>query len=324
MDLQTKNSGTNIFIAGATGVMGRRVVPQLVQAGYTVTAIGRNPDSRNQLAQSGARPIELDLFDPAAVHRAVTGQDVVINLATSIPSTSRMFLPGAWRMTSRIRRFASSNLVEAALAEGAERYIQESFAPIYPDCGSEWIDESTPTKPVEYNRAVLDAEAAAQRFGERGGVGIALRFAFFYGPDSPMTLDTIRFVQRGWSPIFGSPEAYFSSLSHDDAASAVIAALELPSGIYNVSDDEPLQRREYVDSLASLLSIPSPRLPPRWIEKLLGSLGETLARSERISNRKLKNASNWAPKYPSMRQGWQAVLDSSDIGHAIHPVESAS
>jgi hypothetical protein len=93
-----------------------------------------------------------------------------------------------------------------------------------------------------------------------------------------------------------------------------VAALDLPAGIYNASDDEPLTRREYVDSLTSLLGISPPRLPPRWIANFLGSLGETLARSQRISNRKLKAQSSWAPRYPSMRAGWQAVLDSMKKG----------
>jgi nucleoside-diphosphate-sugar epimerase len=314
MDSQTYGTGMNIFVAGATGVLGSRVVPQLVEAGHHVTAVGRSEAKRSQLARAGARPIELDLFDAAAVQRAVVDQDVVVNLATSIPPLSRTFLPGAWRMTSRIRTFASANLVAGALAGGARRYIQESFAPIYPDRGDQWIDEDTPTQAASYNRAVLDAEAATQRFTERGGTGVALRFAFFYGPDSATTLATVRSVRRGWAPVFGAPGAFFSSLAHDDAAAAVLAALELPAGIYNVTDDEPLERREYADSLARSLGVSSPRLAPRWTVKLLGSLGETLARSQRISNRKLKAASDWVPKYPSMREGWRAVLDAIEAG----------
>jgi nucleoside-diphosphate-sugar epimerase len=324
MDLQTKGTDKSIFVAGATGVLGRRVVPQLVEAGYRVTAIGRSEAARNRLAQIGAKPVELDLFDAAGVRQAVAGHEVVINLATHVPLNLRAFLPGAWRMTSRIRREGSANLVEAALAGGASRYIQESFAPIYPDCGEQWIDESTPAKAARYNRAVLDAEASTQRFTTRGFVGIALRFAYFYGPDSPMTLETIRYVQRGLAPIFGAPQAYYSLVSHDDAAAAVVAALDLPAGIYNVSDDEPLRRQEYIDSLAQALGVTSPRLAPRWIVKFLGSVGETLARSQRISNRKLKAESTWTPKYPSIREGWQAVLDAMETENLLRAVKSAS
>jgi nucleoside-diphosphate-sugar epimerase len=324
MNSQTKETGTSIFIAGATGVLGCRVVPQLVEAGYHVTAIGRSEEKRSQLARMGARPVELDLFDAAAVRRAVAGHEVVINLATHVPLNLRAFLPGAWRMTSRIRRYGSADLVAAALAGGANRYIQESFAPIYPDCGDQWIDESTPAKAARYNRAVLDAETAAQRFTAHGHTGIALRFAYLYGHDSPMTLETIRYVQRGLAPVFGSPQAYYPSVSHDDAAAAVVAALDVPAGVYNVSDDEPLRRQEYSDSLAQALDVPSPRLVPGWIVKFLGSLGDTLARSQRISNRKLKAESGWKPRYPSMRQGWQAVLDAMETENPVCEVKSAS
>jgi nucleoside-diphosphate-sugar epimerase len=309
----------DIFIAGATGVMGRRVVPSLVEKGHRVTAIGRSRQAREQLERAGARPVEVDLFDAAAVREVVADHQVVINLATSIPTLSRMFLPGAWHTNDRIRSQASANLVEAALAGGATRYIQESFAPIYPDSGDQWIDETVPPQPASYNRSVLEAEAAAERFTQQGRAGVVLRFAFFYGPDSPLTLQMIRFVQLGWAPVFGGPDGFYPSLSHDDAASAVLAALNLPAGIYNVSDDEPLRRRELVDSLADALGVGSPRLAPGWAERLMGSLGEMMARSLRLSNLKLRGASAWAPTYPSMREGWRAVLSAIREGDQAIP-----
>jgi nucleoside-diphosphate-sugar epimerase len=309
----------DIFIAGATGVMGRRVVPSLVEKGHRVTAIGRSRQAREQLERAGARPVEVDLFDAAAVREVVADHQVVINLATSIPTLSRMFLPGAWHTNDRIRSQASANLVEAALAGGATRYIQESFAPIYPDSGDQWIDETVPPQPASYNRSVLEAEAAAEHFTQQGRAGVVLRFAFFYGPDSPLTLQMIRFVQLGWAPVFGGPDGFYPSLSHDDAASAVLAALNLPAGIYNVSDDEPLRRRELVDSLADALGVGSPRLAPGWAERLMGSLGEMMARSLRLSNLKLRGASAWAPTYPSMREGWRAVLSAIREGDQAIP-----
>ncbi|HKS26158.1 MAG TPA: hypothetical protein VJZ76_25430 [Thermoanaerobaculia bacterium] len=97
-------------------------------------------------------------------------------------------------------------------------------------------------------------------------------------------------------------------MSHDDAASAVAAALDVPAGIYNVVDDEPVTHRDFVNSLADRLGVCHPKFPPAWTARLLGSLGETLARSQRISNRKLRGASSWAPKFPSVREGWAAIL----------------
>lgn len=215
-----------------------------------------------------------------------------------------MFLPSAWRMTDRIRREASAALVDAAPAGGATRFVQESFALVYPDRGDNWIDESTPIQPLQYSKSVADAERSAQRFTSGGGAGVVLRFAGFYGPDSPQTRQLLSFVRRGWAPIPGAPERFFSSAAHDDAAAAEVAALGLPAGVYNVADDKPLRRRELFDSLAATLGVAPPRLPPTWVTPLLGSLGATLARSERIANRKLRAASGWRPRYPSAREGW--------------------
>ena len=297
-----------IFLTGATGVLGRRALPLLTGAGHSVTAVARRPQSRADLAREGASPIELDLFDVDAVGKAVAGHDAVVNLATHLPAGFRAFLPGAWKENDRIRRVVSANLVDAALAGGAARFIQESFAPVYPDRGDQWIDERVPIAPVAYNRTVVDAERSAERFSGGGGTGVVLRFALLYGPDSWFTRDLIRYVRRGWAQVPGAADAYISSVSHDDAAAAVVAALGAAPGIYNVVDDEPMRRREFFDSLAGVLGVPPPRLPPPWLKYLFGSLGGMLARSLRISNRKLRDACGWTPRYPSMREGWPAVV----------------
>jgi nucleoside-diphosphate-sugar epimerase len=296
-----------IFVAGATGVIGRRVVPLLVSGGHQVTAVGRTPGKRAALERQGATGVEVDLFDPGSLRGAIAGQEVVINLATSIPPTWRMFLPGAWKETDHIRRNASANLVDAAIAGGVKRFIQESFAPTYPDSGDRWIDESVPLQPTKYNRTVLDGEASANRFTERGGVGIVLRFGWFYGTD-PQTRDIMRFVRLGWVPIPGLPDAYFPPVSHEDAAAAVFAALDVPAGSYNVVDDEPLPRREYFGLLAQALDVKQPKFPPRWITPVFGSLGDLMGRSLRVSNHKLRAASAWQPKFPSVREGWPAII----------------
>jgi nucleoside-diphosphate-sugar epimerase len=135
-----------------------------------------------------------------------------------------------------------------------------------------------------------------------------LRFAFFYGPDSGFTLDTIKYVRKGWAPVLGGPNRFISSVSHDDAAFAVIASLGVGAGVYNVVDDEPLRRREFCDSLAAALGVAPPKFPPAWLARVTGSLGEMLARSQRISNQKLKDASDWKPAIPSVREGWALVV----------------
>src|SRR4051812_8122128 len=220
-----------IFVTGATGVIGRRAVPLLIQRGHAVTGVSRSPQKSSELARSGAEPVQVDLFDIDAVRAALKGHDAVINLATSIPSSSKIFLPWAWRATGRIRRYVSANIASAARQVGVERVLQESFAPIYASAGDKWITETSPVKPVRYNRTVLDAERAASNFSEAGGSGIILRFAGFYGPDSDLTIDQINMVRKGWAPVLGSPEGYIPVVSHDDAARAVVQLVNAPAGI---------------------------------------------------------------------------------------------
>jgi nucleoside-diphosphate-sugar epimerase len=297
-----------IFVAGATGVIGRRVVPRLVDAGHQVTGAARTAANQATLDRMGAACARVDLFAPATLTEAVRGHETVINLATHVPSSSRAFLPGAWRETDRIRRVGAANLMEAALAGGAMRFIQESFAPIYPDHGEEWIDERAPVRPGRYNRGVIDAEVATERFTRSGRTGIVLRFALLYGADSDYTRDAIWLVRKGWAPTLGRSQGFISSVSHDDAAAAVVAAQEAGAGIYNVVDDEPMRRRAFSDALAEVLGVGSPRLLPAWLTYVTGSLGDVLGRSQRISNRKLRAECGWSPRYPSMREGCRAVV----------------
>jgi nucleoside-diphosphate-sugar epimerase len=297
-----------VLVAGATGVVGRRLLPLLTASGHRVTALVRAPARGEAIVQPGVTAIAADLFDRAQLAAPMRGQEAVINLATRIPSSaSAMMRPGAWRANDRIRREASANLVDAALQAGVKRFVQESFAPTYPDRGAQWIDESVALAPSAYNRSLLDAERQAARFAGRGGVAVVLRFGAFYGPDAVQTRIMVKLARLGFAALPGGRDAYLSSLAHDDAASAAAAALALPGGIYNVVDDEPLTRRQFFDALAAAFGLKPPRLPPRFMTLLLGSVGETMARSARISNRKLRGSSDWAPRYPSAREGFAAI-----------------
>ena len=296
-----------VFVAGATGVVGRRLIPLLVDAGATVTAVARTDAKAAYLRKQGATPKNVDLFDPAAVEAAVSGSDAVINVATSIPSGAKVLLPGAFKENIRIRTEASQNLASAAIATRARVFVQESFAPTYPDRGDEWIDESVEIEPSSYVRSVRAAESAAAEFTKSGGTGIVLRFSMFYGPDSAHILDIVKAVRRGFAPMPGGGDAYMSSLWTDDAATAVFAALRVPAGVYNITDDVPMRRREAFDILADELGVKRPRMLPRWAGRMLGSVADTVGRSQRISNAKFRHVSNWIPKVPSLRQGWKLV-----------------
>jgi len=152
--------------------------------------------------------------------------------------------------------------------------------------------------------------AIAGRFARSGGRGIVLRFAYFYGPNDRFTEDIFRYVMRGWLPLLGSPDAYFSTCNHDDAATAVVAALDLVSGAYNVVDNEPMTHRQFGEALAAIAGVPRPKTPPQWLVPLTGSMGETMARSLRISNARLREFGDWRPQHATAREGWADVYRS--------------
>jgi nucleoside-diphosphate-sugar epimerase len=305
-----------IFVAGATGVLGQPAVALLVQAGHVVTGIARREEAVRSLAAVGATPVAVDLFDPSAVAAAVAGHDAVLNLATHIPASTRAWRRQAWRENDRLRSVASRHLVDAALATGAGRYVQESVVFAYPDGGEGWLTEDTPADPPGITATTLVAEGQAARFTTSGGVGVALRFGAFYGAASTQTREIVALGRRGMVPSLGDPDAYISPIVAEDAAAAVVAALEVPAGLYNVTDDQPVTRRHFIAALGAALRRPPPRLVRGPHERLATMAAVT--RSLRVSNRRFRSVSGWAPRYPGVDQGWPAVVAAlgNGSGHA--------
>ena len=313
----SKSAKHKIFVAGATGILGRRAVPLLVAAGHDVTAIGRTPEKAAQLEAVGATPVAVDIFDAVAVKGAVDGHDVVANLATHIPAVAKMRMRSAWKENDRIRAEGSRNLVDAVLATGATRYIQEQICFLYDDGGDAWLDEDSPMAAPDYVQSGLEAEKQTQRVTDAGGVGVVLRFGMFHAADSDQTQMTVRMARRRIMTMFGAKTAYIPTVMVDDCATAVVAALDAPAGVYNIVDDEPLTRAEYGGALAAAVGVKSLRHPPKLATKAAGEQGAMLARSQRISNRRFKDATGWAPQYPSMRHGWPAIVSEvQDDGDA--------
>ncbi|MDP9066769.1 MAG: NAD(P)-dependent oxidoreductase [Actinomycetota bacterium] len=301
-----------VFVAGATGVAGRRAVRALVAQGHYVTAVSRSTSKKRLLETLGAVPVELDVFDPGEVQVAVQGQDAIVNLATKIPPLNRAMIPGAWAENNRIRTHVSRNLVTAGLAGDVERYIQESLAFMYPDQGDAWIDEEVAVDPPRYASSVLNAEAQAARFTKEGRKGVVLRFGQFYAPDAVHTRSMIATARRGISPFVGPPDAFSPVVHADDVAGAVVAALEASPGVYNVVDDEPLRQRQLADALASALSRAELRFPPSALMRLGGAKVRMLMRSQRVSNRRFRGATSWTPKFPSARHGLQVTVEQAE------------
>jgi nucleoside-diphosphate-sugar epimerase len=293
-----------VFLTGGTGVVGTRAVPAVVAAGHEVTAVARTGEKADLVRSLGATPVAVDLFDADAVKAAVDGHDVVIHLATSIPPLSKAARAKAWDVNERLRSEASNHLVDAALATGAERYVQESICFPYADQGDAWIDEDSPLDHVGPFVGAAAAEAAAARFAASGGAGVVLRFAQFHGPGSSHVEAFNRLIRTRVNPFVGDPDSYTSFIHADDAGTAVAAALGVPSGTYNVADDEPLTRAEAGRVVAAAVGVRPPKTLPGPLRAAMPASAKLLAKSLRISNRRFKEASGWAPSHPSIRGSW--------------------
>lgn len=293
-----------VFVTGGTGVVGTRAVPALVAAGHEVTAVARGPEKAALVRSMGAVPATVDLFDPRAVKGAVDGHEAVVHLATSIPPMWKAARTSAWATNERLRREASGHLVDAALATGAARFVQESICFPYLDQGDAWIDEDAPVDHVGPFAGSAVAEAGAARFTADGGTGVVLRFAQFHAPGSHHVRVFNALLRRRINPFLGPPGAYGSWIHAEDAGAAVAAALAVPAGVYNVADDEPLTRAEAGRAAAEALGVKPPRILPSAVQAAMPGSAKLLTRSLRVSNAKLKAASDWRPTHPSIRGSW--------------------
>jgi UDP-glucose 4-epimerase len=293
-----------IVITGATGVLGRRAVRGLVQAGHRVGGITRSARGRRLLEGLGARVIEADVFDQASMTDAFAGADVVVNLLTHIPPAHRLATPGAWAENDRLRGEASAAVARAAGAAGAGRLVQESLAFVYADGAGAWLDEDAPVAGGGTTSTALIAEANAMEL--YAGDTVVLRFGLFIGPDSHLNQADVENARRaGISPSLGPRDAYRPTLWLDDAGAAVAAALEAPAGIYNVADEDPPTRAEIDAALAAVVGRDALRpamddVPPVF---------EPVARSQRVCSRRLREASGWVPRVRGGTEGWRLITE---------------
>jgi nucleoside-diphosphate-sugar epimerase len=301
-----------IFVAGATGVLGQPTVKLLVAAGHEVRGTARGEEKSQLLRSLGAEAVAVDLYDANAVKEAVAGSEAVIHIATKIPPLMKMRSRGAWKENDRLRREATKNLVDGALAAGAQTFIAESITFVYADGGDRWLDENAPLKLAwSALDSTLDLEREAQRFGEGGGKAVVLRFGLFYAPYAASTIDSVKMMKRRMFGVIGKGDNYFSSIHVDDAAAAIVAALNAPSGTYNVVEDNPSLQTDYARAFADELHLPKPRRFPRWLGKLvMGGPANYILNSTRVSNKKFKETTGWAPKYPSVREGFRQVAEA--------------
>ena len=286
-----------IVITGSTGVIGRRAVRELLAAGDRVTGLARSTLGRERLASLGARAVEADVFDEASLARAFDGADTVINLLTHIPSIDRMADPSAWDENDRLRTEASAAIARAAQAARVRRLVQESIAFVYADGGDAWLDEDAPVAGGGVTTTALTAERNARELFD--GDAVVLRFGLFSGPDSGFSLAALETARGGDSPALGPPGAYRPMIGLEDAAAAIAAGLRAPAGTYNVADADPPTNAEIDAALAEAVGIEAlrPRTPQEG----------PLARSQRVSSRRLREATGWAPRIRAGTEIWGRI-----------------
>ena len=285
-----------IVITGSTGVIGRRVVREVLAAGHRVTGVTRSARGRERLESLGAGAVEADVFDEASLRGAFDGADAVINVLTHVPSPDRMADPSAWAENDRLRSEASAAIASAARAAGVRRLVQESIAFVYADGGDDWLDEDAPVADGGVATAPLAAERNARELFD--GDTVVLRFGQLIGPDSESTMATLQAARGGASLAAGPPGAYRPTLWLDDTATAIAAALRVPAGTYNVADTEPATNAEIDAALAAAVGVQDLRTnPPQDVPQ---------GRSLRVSNRRLREA-GWAPSVRAGIEGWARV-----------------
>jgi nucleoside-diphosphate-sugar epimerase len=296
-----------VFVTGGTGAIGGHTIEALVQQGHTVTALARTPAKAAALTAQGATAVSVSLFDPSALAAAFAGQDAVINLASAIPPMTRWMSAKAWRNNDRVRTQGSAAVVDAALAAGVGRVVQESVSMLYRDQGARWVDEEAPVDRYPMALGNLAAEANAHRFSQAGGTGIVMRFGWFHGPGAAHSEQLFALARRHLGLVLGPPDSYVSSIQMADAAAAVAAALHALAGTFNIVDDQPLTKREYAEALARAAGTTMWLRGPGRAGLLFGDRLTSLTRSLRVSNARFRTATGWAPRYPSAREGWIAT-----------------
>jgi 2-alkyl-3-oxoalkanoate reductase len=309
-----------VFVAGATGAVGRPLITQLLGAGHQVVGTTRSTERAEGIRSLGAEPAVLDARDTDALRAAVVQArpDVVINQLTSLPDRLNYRKPQqTFGATTELRGKVGPVLAGAAAEAGARRLIAQSVCFLYASTGKTGHSEDDPLieLPPESSaaRGALALEALERSTLETPGLeGVVLRYGYFYGPGTKFARDGSwgRDARRRRLPIVGRGTGILSFIHVDDAASATVAALDRGSGIYNVCDDEPAAMTEWLPALADELGAKPPRRVPAWLASwVAGQQAAVMAtRLEGASNEKAKRELGWRPRYPSWRQGFREAL----------------
>jgi nucleoside-diphosphate-sugar epimerase len=300
-----------VFIAGASGVLGRRLVRQFAARGHSVIGLVRSPKAEIAVQDAGGEPRQADLFDADSLARAAEGCDTVIHAATAIPVKAKT-TPADWAMNDHIRRKGTRCLTEAAAKIGARTYLQQSVVWVARPRNESPFTEDSAAVPEPTIQSAIDAEKIAREAESMEDFTVAiLRGGYFYDSESPHTRMLGEALRERKMPIIGSGDALWAMIHTDDAAGAFVAAAEKPaSGIWHIVDNELVSARAFLNEFAADLGAPSPRRFPVWLAKRFA--GEQaiayFTRYTRTSNARFRLHFDWTPRYPTYREGLQQII----------------
>ena len=305
-----------VFVAGATGAIGKQLVPRLVAAGHEVVGMTSKEANRTLVKELGATPEVADALDPDQVAEAVgrANPDVIVHQLTSIGAVDLRHLDRSFALTNRLRTEGTDHLLSAGRAVGVRRFVaQSAIYGFYARTGGpvkteeDPLDPSPPRHLRESLAAVRHLEEAV--LGASWTEGVVLRYGAFYGPNTSMTEGSEQYemIRKRKFPLVGSGAGVWSFIHIADAADATVAAIERGEpGVYNVVDDDPAPVSEWLPGLAQALGARKPMHVPRWVGRLaVGEIGALFMTEIRGgSNAKAKRELGWQPRHPSWRQGF--------------------
>jgi nucleoside-diphosphate-sugar epimerase len=312
-----------IFLAGATGALGRQLLPRLVERGHEVTGMTRSESKQQLVRDLGGQPVVADALDPESVAQAVAAAvpEAIVHQLTAIPHALDLrHFARDFAQTNRLRTEGTDHLLAAGRAVGARRFVAQSYAPaVFARAGGPVKSEDDPldTSPPDQMRATVDAighlESAVT--GATWAEGVVLRYGAFYGPGTNFSLGPegtmVDAIRKRQIPLVGRGSGVWSFVHIEDAAEATVNAIEgRGRGIYNVVDDEPAAVADWLPFAAEAVEAPAPRRVPRWLGRLFAGEPATVMMTDArgASNAKAKRELAWTPRHASWREGFATGL----------------
>ena len=309
-----------IFVAGATGALGKQLLPRLVANGHEVTGMTRSASKADAIREMGATPVVADALDPDEVAQAVAeaNPEVIVHELTALAdSLDLRNFDRTFEVTNRLRTEATDHLLAAGRAVGVRKFVAQSFTGWpYERIGGPIKGEDDPLDPNPLHK-MRETFAAIQHLekavtGADWTEGIALRYGGFYGPGTSLWPggEQLEMIRERKLPVVGSGAGIWSLVRIDDAAEATVDAIERGKrGIYNIVDDDPVTAAELLPGLAEAIDAPPPRKVPRWLGRLFAGKPAVVMMTELrgASNGKAKRELGWEPTHPSWRDGFAEV-----------------